>query len=494
MSVIRLLLVSLQGDGPLGADLIPCGSHDIRPFLAGLSLLCKQAACGLSQAAGVFNGGAGEKRKFWKWREEISKIQQDDKGAVMKNSEKRLKQISRMVDILGLLNKEKGGYSRQELAEKFEVDIRSISRDISTLAKEFPLHCDSETRKYRFSDGYSFKDIDLSPEEIRALLMCTLIASNIGEPLSNAMDSLMKKLKVELGQTSRKIMEKVSTSYSFNGEQLEDISVSSSQLEAIQEAIERNTSLVINYANGKDESVKMIDPYGLFFRVGMSYVVVHDHADEEINILPLARIKTVRKTSNIYSIPSDFSVDDFIKANPDKVNKEDLKELQDMLEWIDCLYTLKELTSIKAYVDAMRALLERLNEEIRKIQTTINERNIEIRRLEQMKNEQKRIDSQLYEDLKALNKIDMIVIEQHIQSKDIYKFNLKREVHWDNRDNISEREVETILKEAVKRMNRISVNEEFKRSVSDLDSGEISSRKQEIIKEIEKLKGQIVKR
>lgn len=67
--------------------------------------------------------------------------------------EKKLKAVTRMVGILGKI--EKGDCSRTELTEEFGVSERTISRDINTLSIEFPVYYDSVTGSYRFVDGYS---------------------------------------------------------------------------------------------------------------------------------------------------------------------------------------------------------------------------------------------------------------------------------------------------------------------------------------------------
>lgn len=335
---------------------------------------------------------------------------------------------------------------------------------------------------------HSFKDINLASDEIKALLMCRIIASNLGEPVSGPIDSLMKKLKVEMGKKGSELLGKVSTNYAFDTEQMENIPQPSSYLEAIQDSVEINTTLAIKYMNGEDEVAKTIEPYGLFFRLGMWYVVACDHQDKEIDILPLLRIKDIKKTDNSYRIPSGFSVDAYVKAHPDKVHKEDLKELHKMLEWLDSLNTMKELTRMKIHFHSCEAGNKRLIEIIRQIQTTINERTVEIRTLEAMKNEGKRINTELYEDLKALNYVDATEVEEHTSMlRRYYRPLVERGVVWDRKDNLSMEEVETILKEAAKRINRISVSKEFKNSAWSLGNMEVDRRMDEIRGEIAKL-------
>lgn len=405
----------------------------------------------------------------------------------MKNSEKSAKRLSRMVDILGLLSRNERGCSRQFLAEEFGVCVETITRDVQSMSREFPIRYDYNTGTYRFREGFSFKDVNLSPEEIRALLMCRLIALNLGELVSGPIESLMKKLKMGIGKKSGQMLEKVSASYAFDTEQMGNVPKSSNRLETIQVAVEKNMTLAIKYMSGANVSARTIDPYGLFFRMGVWYVVACNHKDREIDILPFHRITDVKKTDKSFRTPTGFSVDDYIKAHPKKAHKEDLKELRIMLEWLDNLYILKELNSRKRYFIREKEAVIWRNEEIREIQTVINERNSEIRRLEKMKDEGKKIDTRLYEELKALNNAAATEVEEHISMIDVLRTDLSYGLRWDTRRNLSIKEVEGILKEAGSRISKISVNEEFKRSVSHLFPMEVYNRKKEIEKEIAKL-------
>ena len=110
-----------------------------------------------------------------------------------------MKRINRMVSILSMI--ERGGkVTPKGLAEHFSASERSIYRDIKDLITDFPIHFDDEKGSYRFVEGYSLKKLDLTTDEVKAMLASKGVVSKLGTGLSKAYGSLMCKIKTEAGQ------------------------------------------------------------------------------------------------------------------------------------------------------------------------------------------------------------------------------------------------------------------------------------------------------
>lgn len=316
--------------------------------------------------------------------------------------------------------------------------------------------------------------------------MCRLIASNLGEPVSASIDSLMKKLKVEMGKKSSAMLEKASASYSFDMEKEEGkVSANQRRLKVVQHALERKQSLKITH-NDQDKSVRTIDPYGLHFRKGMWHVVAHDHRDDEIAYFALNRIRDIKETVRSYTIPVNFSLDDFVKTNPDKVYKEDLDELQQMLGWLDSYLLVSYMeTNVGGYYNHWKKSYQKCVDQIAEIQTAINDRNEAISKFEQMKRKGEGIDDEAYLKLNDLNKADEIKLKKVIEYRDHF---------WDRcGKGKTKEEMENLLKEEEDRMNKFKVSEEFKEAVSRNYLSESKVKREEISREIEELKRRIAK-
>jgi len=117
--------------------------------------------------------------------------------------------ICRVERLLGILNHiEKGQATHQRLAEIFGVCERTIYRDMRILMSCYPVYYDQERGRYRFTEGYSLKAINLSFGEIRALHYAWSIISMQGGELAEAYERVIRKLKVETGETTQMRLEK----------------------------------------------------------------------------------------------------------------------------------------------------------------------------------------------------------------------------------------------------------------------------------------------
>lgn len=402
----------------------------------------------------------------------------------MRNSEKREKQISRLVDILGLLSKNGRGYSRQYLADEFDVRIETISRDISALTKEFPIRYDSHTKTYRFQEGFSLKDIDLSPEETRALLMCRIMTANLGDSVSGALDSLMRKLKVELGHKSKARLEKISTNYSFEMKPTMDTSAAQRRFEIVQNALDENLSLKIVYRGIKEpEAVaRTIDPYGLFFRLGMWHVVGYRHDTKEINAFALDKVSELNLTDKSYRTPLGFSVDEYL-ASLEKVGKEELEELQNIMELIDAKIAYEKLKEVRRKLSEISKQLFSLKMKILDNEQFIERSPWRLKKLEETRLKEGVLDNSIYEEEEILLRAEEIKLRNSIKYKAELEKRAEKVAGGKSEDEIME-EWAALHRKLV----QIKINKDIRQILLALDLHELTKRRDEIEREISGLK------
>lgn len=102
----------------------------------------------------------------------------------------------RILRLMGMLNDaDQGtGISVHSCAERYNVTIRTIQRDVDLLCKAgFPL-CTVSRSVYGFVDGFSLKKLQLTSEEASLLALFGDISSSLGKPFQKSFDSLRKKL------------------------------------------------------------------------------------------------------------------------------------------------------------------------------------------------------------------------------------------------------------------------------------------------------------
>lgn len=226
-----------------------------------------------------------------------------------------LKRLNRLVGILSMLDRGQH-VTPKGLAEHFGVTARTIFRDFEALGADFPIYYDETSNSYRFTEGYSLRKVNLSTDEIRALLVSKAAVANLGEGVSKAYDGLMKKLKIETEGKTDQRWQSLSQHYWFDIDQVADYSAVQKQFDAVQKALDEKNSLDITYISmGSQQATKrVIDPYGLFCSKGVWYTLANCRLKKDIREFALDCIQNIRPTDKYYSIPNTFSMDDYFKT------------------------------------------------------------------------------------------------------------------------------------------------------------------------------------
>jgi len=226
-----------------------------------------------------------------------------------------IKKFDRMFEILCMIDRGER-CTAERLAAEFGVAERTIFRDMEFLSRYYPLYFDVDAGAYRFTEGYSLNKADLAPDEIKAMLMGRTVAAKMGEKMSGAFDHLMEKLNVEMGYRTRQRLKGVSNSYWVDLDPVHDFSKIRKQHDAIERAMDEKISIEVTYERIQDreKTVRLYEPYGLFLSEGVWYAIGYCHLREDVRILALDCIRKIRSAGKSYSIPDDFSMDDYFKS------------------------------------------------------------------------------------------------------------------------------------------------------------------------------------
>lgn len=226
-----------------------------------------------------------------------------------------LKRINRMVGILSMIDRG-GKVTPKGLAEHFGTSERSIYRDIRDIIVDFPIRFDEEKGSYRFVDGYSLKKVDLSPNEVRAVLVSKAAVAKLGKGVANAYDGLMKKIRAETGCKTGQRLHAASPQYWLDIDPVEESCGVQKQFDAIQKALDEKNSLDITYKSMGSQQVtkRIIDPYGLFCSKGVWYTLAYCRIKNDIREFALDCIQNIKPTDKYYTIPKTFSMDEYFKT------------------------------------------------------------------------------------------------------------------------------------------------------------------------------------
>ena len=223
--------------------------------------------------------------------------------------------INRLVGILSLIDKG-SRVTPRSLAEHFGVSEQTIYRDMRVLVIDYPIRFDSEHGSYRFADGYSLKKIDLTKNEIKAVLASKAILQKLGTGISTAFDGLVKKVQDEASCRTGKRLAGAGQQYWFDIDPVADFQAIQQQFDVIQCAIEEHVRVAIEYTTMHDQKTtsRQIDPYGLFYSSGVWYTLAYCHLRNETRTFALDRIKNIETTDIPFAVPKGFSIDKYFEG------------------------------------------------------------------------------------------------------------------------------------------------------------------------------------
>ena len=227
-----------------------------------------------------------------------------------------VKRLNRLVEILRIMSSSKKMTVR-DFQDHFGISDRTVFRDMAALQEAyFPVYLDSELGTYRFADDFSFKKIDLTKNEIRALLASRAVVSKLGAGVSTAFDNLMKKVQTDTGCKTQQRISNAAQAYWFDIDEAADFSAIQPQFEATQNAIEEKVRLEIEYVGmgDREKNVRQVDPYGLFYSCGVWYMLAYCHLRKDIREFALDCMRKFKTTDTPYALPKGFSMDKYFEG------------------------------------------------------------------------------------------------------------------------------------------------------------------------------------
>jgi len=265
-----------------------------------------------------------------------------------------------MLAILWMLNSGVKMTAKQ-ISDKLEINIRTVYRYIDALcASGVPIISDAgHNGGYSLLNNFIKAPLLFDMEEKKALLHASVFAKEAGYPLSKALDNASSKLKMYSNQEQESILNhQIAGFEAINC--MVNIAIQPT-LEKLEQAVEKEFSVEINYRTGRKEQSKnrMIDPYGMVYWNNKWYTIAFCHLRNEIRSFRVDRILHIKCTQSIFKRPEDFSPREFFLKNllPNLTGKEGLISLiiEGRAETLDelCMHWymghhLKERTSNQA--------------------------------------------------------------------------------------------------------------------------------------------------
>lgn len=202
----------------------------------------------------------------------------------------------------------------KEIAERFEISLRTVYRDIKTLQDAgVPIGAENGIG-YFIVDGYRLPPISLTEEEANSLIISEVFIKKQGDKsLAKNFNSLLIKIKSTLKSFQKENVELLSTR-TLNFQKVDIIE--SNWLSDIQNAISSKTQINIRYNSLYKQEVtkRNIEPQAVYFTNNVWIVIAFCHLRNELREFRLDRIIHLNSISLPFSKLKIFNLKEYFES------------------------------------------------------------------------------------------------------------------------------------------------------------------------------------
>jgi predicted DNA-binding transcriptional regulator YafY len=176
-----------------------------------------------------------------------------------------------------LLLQNKGRMTAQELADELEVSVRTVYRDMDSLAAAgIPLYGEAgHEGGYRLVDGYRTRLTGLTAGEAESLFLTGLPSAAADLGLGASVTAAQLKLMAALPEELRDRAGRVAERFHLDAPSWYRDADSTPHLVAVADAVWNERAIRIHYLRWArpQEVIRVVEPYGLVFKAGRWYLV-----------------------------------------------------------------------------------------------------------------------------------------------------------------------------------------------------------------------------
>lgn len=239
--------------------------------------------------------------------------------------------IDRLMGII-LLLQSKRTISAHEIADYFDVSVRTIYRDIQTLDEAGVPIVSNPGEGYSLIEGYHLPPLMFTTEEASALFLGGEFAMKATDPsLHKPIISAHAKIRSVLPEETKDYIEKIRTAthlaIGIGVDRKYDNKVHSD----VQEGIANNKVLQIEYYTQSRDTLskRYIEPSGIVYYGGAWHLIAYCQTRNDFRDFRMDRIKTLLLTSHSFKPREKFIPNRYVRElqNLDRLNSTEVKLL-----------------------------------------------------------------------------------------------------------------------------------------------------------------------
>lgn len=215
---------------------------------------------------------------------------------------------TRVLTVLELLQA-RGRLSGPEIAERLEVDLRTVRRYV-TMLQDLGIPVEAERGRhggYRLRPGYRLPPLVFTDDEALALTLGLLSARRLGLMTTpSSIEGALAKLERVLPPDVRARVTAVQQTLTIDQARNSAIPTTATVM-AVGAAVHEGRRLFMRYASAaSEETERRVDPYGLVHMIGRWYAPGFCHLRSDLRLFRLDRIREVTVLEESFARPIDF--------------------------------------------------------------------------------------------------------------------------------------------------------------------------------------------
>lgn len=228
---------------------------------------------------------------------------------------------TRVLTVLELLQSHRQ-MSGPKLAERLEVDVRSVRRYILML-QELGIPIEGERGRYgnyRLRRGFKMPPLMFTEDEALALTLGLLAAKQMGIAMTTpSVEGALAKIERVLPEAVRERVQAVQETLVLNiaSSEFARSAPGSSVILTFSTATQQEKRVWMRYraASQAGDTERAVDPYGLIFQAGLWYTIGYCHLRQDVRIFRLDRVLHAEPREESFTRPPGFDALDYLRRS-----------------------------------------------------------------------------------------------------------------------------------------------------------------------------------